>query len=148
MRVLLITFLILFCFPVSAKITGSTFVCESYRRDLLRSDDQEYHVDDVEFKSSVSYIAFNDDKTMMTEFVESIAYLTQYKVIYSNFETYTDKHATYLAIWPGTQFYRTARFDEDMTLTELQVDVLTDDRAIRLEYTCERSAKPVFESSF
>jgi hypothetical protein len=35
-----------------------------------------------------------------------------------------------------------------MTLTELQVDVLTDGRAIRLEYTCERSAKPFFESSF
>jgi hypothetical protein len=71
MRVLLITFLILFCFPVSAKITGSTFICESYRRDLLKSDDQEHQVDDVEFKSSVSYIAFNDDKTMMTEDLNS-----------------------------------------------------------------------------
>jgi hypothetical protein len=148
MRVLLITIFTFFCLPVAAEVSGPTFKCESYRSDRLKSADDVQYGDDIEYEHPyVSYITFNNDKTLMYYHVEGEnAHLEQLKAIwrvtsYNNSDNLEYARYAKFGNMQMAKIY-TTYFDIDGNLSAFELDFMMDTRVQRTEYKCEFSGKP------
>lgn len=150
MRVLLITIFTFFCLPVAAEVSGPTYICESYRSDLLKSDDgTSKGIDYIKAEHPyVVYITFNKDKSFMYYHVANEnAYLEQLEAIWRVTSYYNENYLEYAryAKFGNTDMAKiyTLYFDtKDGKLRAFEVDIMMDTRIRRTEYKCEFSGEP------
>ena len=150
MRVLLITIFTFFCLPVAAEVSGPTFKCESYRSDLLKSDEgTALGTDYLKIEHPyVVYITFNKDKSLMYYHVANEnAYLEQLKAIwrvtsYNNSDNLEYARYAKFGNIQVAKIYTTYFDPNDGNLSAFEVDIMSSTRIRRTEYKCEFSGKP------